>query len=251
MQTFTFTGCSFTVGQGLPGEKKDPNNYANLVAEHYNAEANNLAVCGNSNYNIFILAVNELLFNTPDVLFVQWSALNRHRLYPGPTMKLPIAGQLISVLEGIDQFFTQDQLQKFSNHFRLLNHDYHNLLSVINYSKILQALSKNKCQLVIINGLLPWTKELTYIQSISDPAKYFSAYTKSLLTTELLPDDDIVKYFTQLLKSIEDLDKTLWVNMFSSMQARIVDFGTDNQHPGPNSHKLYANQIINYLKEQQ
>ena len=39
--------------------------------------------------------------------------------------------------------------------------------------------------------------------------------------------------------------------MFDSFQSNVIDFGNDNQHPGPESHKLYANQIINYLKEQQ
>jgi hypothetical protein len=249
MQKFTFTGCSFTVGVGLVEEKKDTNNYVNLVADHFNAAAINLSVVGNSNYNIFIAATNALLFDTPDVLIVQWSSLNRHWLYPRPDMQLPIVGQSSKLLIGIDQYFTQDKLQKFSDQFRLLNHDFHNILAVINYSKILQTLTQNRCRLVMINGLLPWTKELQYKQCAINPAKYFSEYTKSLLSMDSLPDGDIVKYFSQLSDDINELDKTLWINMFDSLAAQAVDVGLDHAHPGPNSHKKYASMIINYLNK--
>jgi len=249
MQKFTFTGCSFTVGVGLPDEKTDPTNYTNLISAHCNAQSNNLAVGGNSNYNIFMAAVNALLFDTPDILFVQWSELNRHWLYPGPCIKLPIAGQEMEELIGIDQYFTKDKLQKFSDQFRLLNHDFHNLLSVANYCKILQTLAANKCQVVFINGLLPWTKEIKYKQSATDPAKYFSKYTKSLLTIDQLPDQDIVKHFTQLTEAVGTLDKTLWSNMFDSMMCNVIDRGLDNIHPGPESHKKYASMIINHLEK--
>lgn len=249
MQKFTITGCSMTVGVGLLEEKHDPNNYANLVTKNFDAQLNNLAVGGNSNYNIFITAINELLFNTPDVLIVQWSALNRHWMYPGPTMRLPIVGQTVKPPIGIDQYFTASKLQKFSDQFRLLNHDYHNILSMVNYCKILQTLAQHRCQLVIVNGLLPWTKELQYKQSATDPAKYFSDYTKSLLTIDLLPDEDIVKYFMQLLTGIEELDKKLWVNMFNSFGNIMIDWGLDHAHPGPESHKKYASMIITHLNK--
>ncbi len=52
---FTFTGCSFTVGEGLPLEKADKNNYCNLVGEQYLADVTNLGQKGNSNYNINIV----------------------------------------------------------------------------------------------------------------------------------------------------------------------------------------------------
>lgn len=80
MDKFTFVGCSFTVGEGLEFEKTDSNNYTNIVVKKYSANILNLAKKGNSNYNIFITALNELLFNTPDKIFIQWSALNRLRL---------------------------------------------------------------------------------------------------------------------------------------------------------------------------
>ena len=88
---FTFVGCSFTVGEGLELEKSDTSNYVNLVGKHYSASITNLAVGGNSNYNIFITALNEILFNPPDKIFVQWSALNRLWLYPGLDTELSLS----------------------------------------------------------------------------------------------------------------------------------------------------------------
>ena len=37
--------------------------------------------------------------------------------------------------------------------------------------------------------------------------------------------------------------------MFDSMTKTLIDFGTDNEHPGPKSHQQYAEMIINYLED--
>ena len=63
---WTFVGCSLTVGEGLELEKNDPNNYTNLIINHFgSAKPNNLATRGNSNHNIFFTALNEILFSLP------------------------------------------------------------------------------------------------------------------------------------------------------------------------------------------
>ena len=248
MKKFTFLGCSLTVGEGLDSEKTDENNYTNIISNYYGATCKNLAKSGNSNYNIFVEALNEILYNEQDIIFLQWSSPNRHWLYPNLDCNIIItANSKQKNIHYLDTTYSAKFLQTFADQFLILNHDYHNLIQVSNFCKILQTISKNKTKLVFINGILPWTKEIIHLRSLTDPAKYFSKYTKELLSIDLLPDQDIEKFFIELHNNVKSLDNNLWVNMFNSMQDEMLDLGTDNCHPGIDSHKHYASMIIKYL----
>ena len=121
MTTFTFVGCSFTVGIGLELEKTDLDNYANIVSKNFNAQVNNLAGGGNSNYNIFMSALNELLYSKQDKLFVQWTSLNRLWLYPGPDTTISLSHTIVDDYKYKDLFFSKKDLQKVSDIYHLLN----------------------------------------------------------------------------------------------------------------------------------
>lgn len=247
MTSFTFTGCSFTVGEGLDLEKTDPSNYANIVSAYFNAEANNLAVIGDSNYNIFMSSLNELLYSCPDKLFVQWSALNRTWLYPGPDTTFSLSHTIKQDYKYRDLYFSKKDLQRVSDVYHLLNHDYHNLLELINYSKILESVAWEKTQIVFINGLIPWTREICDISTATNYATALSKYSKEILEFDSRDDQELGKFFNELNDKINSLQHDQWVNMFESLSELQIDFGNDNQHPGPKSHKLYADKIINYL----
>jgi hypothetical protein len=244
MKRFSFTGCSLTHGVGLNDSNE---NYASLVAVSQAAVLKNISVPGNCNSKIFMESMNELLFDTPDVMFVQWSELSRHWLYPALDLEFPITAGIRNDLKYLDFFLPQQQANKFIDMFRYLNHDYHNILLVINYCKILEMLARDKCQLIFINGLIPWTAELQYPESTRDPQRYFSEYTKNLLCIDQLPDDDIKKFFEAISTEIVKLDKSKWINMFSSIMHGAVDLAADNIHPGPVTHQNLANNIIKYL----
>ena len=246
---FTFVGCSFTVGEGLELEKSDTSNYVNLVGKHYSASITNLAVGGNSNYNIFITALNEILFNPPDKIFVQWSALNRLWLYPGLDTELSLSHIIKDDYVYRNMFYSKKELQKFTDTYHILNHDYHNILTLINYCNILTKISKNKTQLIFINGLLPWTREILSLDTMPDFSKNLSNYTKEILEFDSRDDIELIDFFTKLNKNILELPQSKWVNMFDSMIKILIDFGTDGEHPGPKSHTLYADMIINYIEE--
>jgi len=242
---FTFTGCSFTVGVGLPLEKTDKNNYCNLVGEHYLAGVTNLGQSGNSNYNIFMSAVNEMLTHKPDMLFVQWSGLTRKWLYPGPNTYITIGVDW--PLEDYiyrDLKFSRSQLRFFNNQYQLLNHDFQNIIAVINYSNILSKLGN----VTFVNGLLPWSEDLANLQTLTNPAEQFSEYTKNLLDFDNRDDKELTELFLELYKHIQSLNTKQWVNMFNSMFALRIDKGNDDIHPGPKSHKQYSNMIINHLE---
>jgi hypothetical protein len=246
---FTFIGCSFTVGEGLEFEKNDPNLYANIVSNRYTATVDNLAVKGNSNLNIFKIALNEILFGNADRVFVQWSALNRLWVYPGPNTKLLLLHTINQNYQYRDISYTKKELQYLTDNWRLLNHDYNHILELINYCKILEEVSKNKNQIIFINGLLPWTREIAESSTVADFSLNLSKYTKELLDFDNRSDNELVELFTQLHDNVTAMNTDLWVNRFESMLENIVDFGNDNSHPGTKSHQLYADMIINYLEE--
>lgn len=247
MTTFTFVGCSLTVGIGLEHEKDDPNNYTNLVANHYKAQVKNLAVGGNSNYNIFISALTEILFSKSDILFVQWSALNRLWVYPGPNTQLFLSSYIKFDYAYRDLFFSKKELQQLANAYHLLNHDYHNIIELINYSNILESVARDKTKIVFINGLIPWTKEICDLSTTMNYATKLSKYTKEILDFNTRDDVELDEFFTNLHLAVNSLQSDKWVNMFDSLNDNAVDTGNDNLHPGPKSHHLFANKIINYL----
>jgi hypothetical protein len=246
---FTFVGCSFTVGVGLDHEKDDPTNYTNIIAKRYNAEVNNLAYAGNSNYNIFMSTLNEILYNKSDKIFVQWSTLNRLWLYPGPNTELALSHTIKNDYRYRDLFYSKKELQKFIDTYQLLNHDYHNILTLINYCNILTKISKNKTQLIFINGLLPWTKEILSLDTMIDFSKNLSTYTKEILEFDSREDHELIDFFTKLNHAVTGLSHSSWVNVFDSMINSSIDIGNDNVHPGPESHRLYADMIIKYIED--
>ena len=252
MKKFTFIGCSITKGVGLPNEELDENNYANIVGNYFKSEINNLSIGGNSNYNIFISSLNELLYNKPDTLLIQWSGLHRHWLYPDLDVTFPIVNDDVGIVKEInylDTVFSKKYLQKFVEQFLLLNHDYHNILTLLNYCKILETVAHTQTKLIFINGLLPWTKEIQFLQTVDNPARNFSAYTKNLLSIDKLPDEDIKFFFNKIYNGVSQIDKNNWINMFQSIVTLMEDLGTDNAHPGPKTHAKIAQMIINHINK--
>jgi hypothetical protein len=248
MKKFTFIGCSITKGVGLPNEEHDENNYANLIGKHFNAKVKNLSKGGNSNYNIFITALNELLYTKPDVLFLQWSALNRLWLYPGPDTQLFLSHSIEHDYNYRGLFFSQKELKKLADSYHLLNHDYHNLMVIVNYSKILESVATTDTQIVFINGLIPWTSDIASSDTINDYSKNLSAYSKEILDFDTRNDVELNEFYTNLHLAVNSLQSDKWVNMFDSLYDITIDIGNDNLHPGIESHKHYASMIINYLK---
>jgi hypothetical protein len=189
-------------------------------------------------------AVNEMLTHKPDMLFVQWSGLNRKWLYPGPDTIIKLGPEQLEGYTYRDLKFSRSQLQFFANQYQLLNHDFQNIIAVINYSNILSKLGN----VTFINGLLPWREDLANLQTLTNPADRFSKYTKNLLDFANRDDKELTELFLELYKHIQSLNTKQWVNMFDSMIALRIDKGNDDLHPGPKSHMQYSNMIINHLE---
>ena len=251
---FTFCGCSATVGHGLALEKSDSALWVNRVAKKYSADVKNLGEKGNSNHNIFMTALNELLFNPPSKLFVQWSTLNRVSMSPKPGFTFMFAGiDYPEVVRHNKLIFSKKEIQKFLYTYHLLNCDYNYLTSLINYCNILSHLSKKTdTQLIFINLKLDWTEEIRDINTATNFAENLSEYSKYILEFDSTPDDEIYNLFIELNTAFDNMNKKLWVNLFDPWVGSIheVDLGID-AHPGPKSHEIYTNMVIKYLEGHQ
>jgi len=244
---FTFAGCSLTAGQGLNSNQE---RYSNLVAEHFDAELNNIAVIGNTNERIFLSALNAILFDEQDKIFVQWSSTIRQQFEPEPNSKVGIfPNEESKELHFGSLYCSKSDMKKFTEVYFKLYGDYHQLLKLINYCNILAEVAKDKCDIMFINGLVLWQDDIARPEIVKDLARDLDPYTKELVLLDHYPDSEVWTYFFRLCKEFKTLDRTLWFNIFRGLSFMQRDVANDNNHPGPKSQQLYATKLIDFIKE--
>lgn len=243
-----FNGCSLTVGEGFPITDRDPYIYDRLVSKKFNFKSTNLAIGGSSNYTIFMRSANAIQSKKYNIVFTQWSALNRIWLSPGPEVYYFVNDKKYPDFKYRDLYISPKEKIKLNNNLLLLNHDYQNILDLIDYCKILNQLAQaNSTKLFFINGLLPWQDDLVNLIDVGKFSTSLSDYTKNILDFNNRNDDEIVQYFNKLQDKFKQLDQTNWINLFSSFNSNVVDVGPEGHHPGIDSHKWLAEQISNFL----
>ena len=220
-----FGGCSITHGDGYADQSMDPRIYANLVSRHYDMICDNQAENGSSNLKIFMRAAKNLIPGEHDIYVIQWSSVQRHWLYPAPDRAL----YLSSAQE------TMGDDRDFEIEFQLRNHDYGNVLAVIDYTRILTHMAHSHGKtIVFVNGMLHWTPDMLQGSMSSD-------YARSLL------GESNVRYAEALKNNLELLDWSIWANAWHSIFATGVDRGPLGHHPGPLTHKNIADNIIKVI----
>lgn len=224
-----FGGCSITMGAGYPEQQQDPKIYANVVASAMHTHADNQAEGGSSNLKIFTRAAKALLDRAHDAYFVQWSALHRHWVYPSPKQGFYIGSYADNGLAD----------QSFVAQYQLLNHDYSNIMSVIDYTRILQQMADDaSCDIWFVNGMLPWTEDML----AGDDA---SQYAQQLY--QGLSDQETQDFKQRLQNNLELVDWNQWINPWTS----IADMQSDNApldtHPGPDTHATLSKMILEII----
>jgi hypothetical protein len=241
-----FNGCSFTAGDGFPVDQRDQFIYDRLVGNRFGLDRTNIAVPGSSNHLIFMRSATTILEKKYNIVFTQWSSLNRLWLFPGPDTKFNTQDAL-PTYQYRDIYLSQKEKTKFSDTLLILNHDYQNIIELVDYCSILDNLAdKNGVAHVHINGLVPWTDDLDK-PVLSNLAADLSDYTKSVLDFDNRDDQEISEFFQRLQSSFLKLDKSRWVNVFDSFKKNIIDKGPQGHHPGPNSHAMMAEKIADFL----
>lgn len=216
MALIYFGGCSITLGAGFEDLTQDRRIYPNLVT----SEAINDATGGSSNLKIFTQAAKAILEDVSDTYVVQWSALHRHWLYPAPDAGTYIGG----VNETNDKFIAQ---------FQLLNHDYGNILQLLDYTRILTDMAqKHNSDIFFVNGLVTWSKDIDWMYE---------------LVMDASSDHD--RFVENLQNNMDLVNWDLWVNPWHSMNDNKLDNAPLDNHPGPQTHQHIADLILEKLNE--
>jgi hypothetical protein len=243
-----FNGCSFTAGEGFPYNQRDQYIYDRILSTKFNFRSTNLAVKGSDNHGIFMRSADAIQSKKYDIVFTQWSALNRIWLSPGPEIYYFVNDEKYPDFTYRDLYISPNEKINLNNKLLLLNHDYQNIMDLIDYCKILNQLSKiNSTKIFFINGLVPWQDDLINPINVDNLSQVFSTYTKQILDFDTRNDAEIIDYFTKLQKKFIELDQTNWINLFSSFLSNAVDISPEGLHPGIKSHRWMADQVSNFL----
>ena len=244
-----FNGCSFTVGEGFPEEQRDTYVYDRLICRSLKATHKNIAKEGSSNLLIFQRCLREIMHSNSDIIFNQWSALNRLWLSPGPDAWIFVNDEKYKTFSYRHLHLSEKKLKDLKNNLLLANHDYQNIIDLCLYVETLDNLAKKYNKKVFhINGILPWQKDL--VDSYTDNNLYndLHPYTKEILDFNDRNDAEILYFFKKLRDAIKLLDKNTWVNMFNSWQSNLVDDGPVGHHPGIESNKWMSEQVLNFME---
>jgi hypothetical protein len=246
--TACFNGCSLTEGEGFLPELKDQFVYDRVLSEKFNFNRINIAEPGSSNYKIFMRTLPIIDKKQCDILFVQWSGLNRIWLSPGPeTYYVAMPNKNIKYYQYRDIKIQKDEKYKFETTLSLFNHDYQNILDLIDYCNVLEKLSKiQNIKIVFINGLVPWQNDLVNVLN-TNLSESLSTYTKNILDFDNRDDEEILKFVNVLQTKFLSLNQDLWVNLFDAFNWRSIDKADDGKHPGVKSHAWLADQVSSYL----
>lgn len=216
MAVIYFGGCSITLGTGFEKEQLDPRIYPNQVT----SEAINDAGGGSSNLKIFTKAAKAIVEDTAEAYVVQWSGLHRHWLYPKPDSGIYIGASY----EKSDDFVAQYQLR---------NHDYGNILQLIDFTRILSDLAdKHNSQIIFVNGMVIWENNIEWMYQLVSDA-----------------DSDHDRFVENLQNNMELVDWSQWINPWHNMNDYKLDNAPLDEHPGPQTHKQIADLILEKLNE--
>jgi len=222
-----FGGCSITMGAGYVEEQQDPDIYPNIVGQNINHDIINDAEGGSSNLKIFTKAAKAIIDDRADIYVAQWSAPHRHWLYPAPDQGIYIGSES-----------DDDRYREFVEQFQKYNHDYSNLMAVIDYSRILTELAAGRSRrMIFVNGMLFWKPD------------WNDRYMKSLL--EDLGSTDRLDFRNRFDNNIDLLDPKQWANMWLSVAEIQEDDAPLDTHPGPQTHKKIANLVTEVIDTQQ
>lgn len=245
-KSICFNGCSYTVGEGFESEDRDAYVYDRLVANDLNLIRTNIAKGGSSNYLIFMRSAEAIMFNYYDIVVTQWSALNRLWLFPGPDTQFFVNSEDKSYRYR-DIYINKKEHKKLKEKLLILNHDYQNIIDVINYCNILENLAaQSGVDCVFTNGLIPWTEDLfSYNENLN--LSDLSDYAKQILEFDYRDDAEMVNYLIKLKSSFDTLNTEIWVNIFQPMNQLSIDRGLLGHHPGIESNKIFATMLKEFI----
>jgi hypothetical protein len=236
-------GCSFSSGWGFDRGINDENIWPNILAKNLHAELTNLSITGCDNTEIFLNTISAM--HDFDLVIVQWTSLDRIVVTPTSEQFTMITA------ENPHPDLNDIDYKKFHQIFLELNGMQAHWNRFYKMVRILQKYDN----VYFVNGLIPWNhklfdKNITLEDSakddfISSLLQIKSQWKPNLgIQSEWIPEPIFNKIKTQ----IQTLNLKKWINLFDSLQSIKVDqINNNDQHPGIQSHQIFANRITEYL----
>jgi hypothetical protein len=248
--TIAFVGGSIPSGAGFKDAAQSTEIYPQIIAKHLTATVINLGIDGGNNYEIFMSACKCFLDSSIDIIVVEWNTFQRYRFYPTPNSPVFVSSRETTETYTNNRVpLSKNDLGNLQKLMLLCNHDYHHILTLVDYCNILVKLASNEKKLILLNGHIPWTTDLlkTY-EKTSNLFDELSEYTKSVIEFNTTSDNEMQQLLSTLTACVQSLDQHYWPNMFNSLTKQKIDVLADGEHPGPKSHALYADMIIKHLE---
>ena len=224
-----FCGCSYTYGEGVSINER----FSSLIRDQLNVEVMNIGVKGASNSEIFEQGLH--LLNSVDILVVQWSAPGRGRWKIFPNYEY-FSGDR----DNHPWFVPRDRWRNFVNVHGMIDNLYNQYYLLNKRINLLEKFNKNS--IVYINGLLPVSQILltnTPPTNLVEERQEF----KEFIEFDTQPDNIL----RDRVESCRELLNVMEYNWVCKTPITKIDVGTDGSHPGPKTHRLIADKVIQYI----
>lgn len=254
-----FSGCSFVHGDGIDDLHNNPEFFTNLMTKALFGDdytIKNIGVSGYSNLRIFLDSSTELLNNKYDYAFVGWTSLHRLVVWLGLEeyeckRSFTPRGTLKSMRDHVsnDISWSAKELYRLKDKILMLNNSHYEIVDLIRYVNMLITLSKSQnTKIFFINNCLPWDKN--YFDH--DKESELTNYTNELLVSKTRTDAQVRRLYHKMhndYTNVGGIRENYWLNLYNSFSNQMVDLGSDNEHPGIKSQKIFAKYLTTKFKE--
>lgn len=255
-----FCGCSYTEGIGLDNISNDKNLWVNILHSSLLpfTDLHNFGKGGSTNQEIFFTACASLS-KRPKYLFVCWTELLRYRINPSveiyKTDMLWCQNRNTSYDININPniIFTKKYIENIKNRFFDLQHPHYKIVEILKYSSVLHSLAAlTNTKVFFINNLIGIDKNyFNHVINLERTPADTTSITQDILNASTRDDEEYFQIYDKIHSDYAETQglSSNWVNIDESFRNYFfVDKGNDNLHPGVHSNKLYANFLINKLK---
>lgn len=227
--------------------------YTTLLQTQYNINITNISVEGMSNDEIFYRCIVSLECESYDFVLIMWAPLNRKWIYFADDNV--DCHTLINAANPSPLGWREDEscvVQYNKLHWTYFNNEYILLRNWLSQITSLQntLITKNIPYLMLhdVDNYITDLLNFSYTHN-----KKFSKLTnefKQVVNFDNKPDDYILEKVTPLKQLLNNINQDHWIDFVNyRFSERRVDLSNDQQHAGPLSHQLFADLLINELKQ--
>lgn len=262
MTKILVAGCSMANGHSLKGmqiqDVDDPMIWPNLLSRHFSQpEVHNLSVSGLNNHSIFIETMSALIKQHYDVVIVCWSQLGRINLQVGLELYSTLSTLNdhcgINLNPGVQ--ISNRWLNSIGDNIRKIQNDHWLLLDLVKYVNTLYHLQTTvrRSNIFFVNSMMDFLPPGYFEKKEYIKPSELDTYTQELLNVDSRDDDEIRDLYCMIHNQYESyggIQSQAWLNLYQSLQSLQIDNAQPkDQHPGYQSQKLFAEYLVEKIKD--